>query len=381
MKANLIENLIIAHCSGDESRFSSALEELIEDESRKGNVPTASRFRRAYKPSKKTIGSPSKEFSPSASFSSSQLTAPLDKDSLLSLYDIVTPDVSLDEVVLPEPQKKIIQQLIDEQNKADLLLSHNIQPANRVLLCGPPGCGKTMTAYAISNALHLPMAYVRLDGLVSSYLGQTSTNLRKVFDSVHDRRIVLFLDEFDAIAKKRDDANELGELKRVVTTLLQNFDALPANVILLAATNHEQLLDSAIWRRFNFTMNLLPPSADLRKKLIEKDLHHYDISSKINTTTLAKITAGMSGARIHELMGAAAKKNLLDGKLATNDVAAILIQQKTKYSSSNDDSMSVICGMLANGVSLRTASVALGISHSTLEYRVAKYKEAHPHEQ
>lgn len=231
-----------------------------------------------------------------------------------------------------------------------------------------------MTAYAIGNALNLPIAYVRLDGLVSSYLGQTSTNLRKVFDSVKNQRIILFLDEFDAIAKKRDDTNELGELKRVVTTLLQNFDNLPSNVILIAATNHEHLLDPAIWRRFNFTITLDLPALEQRKALIQNGLSKYDINAKIDIGAIAKVTEGMSGALIEELMLAAAKKFLIEGTLKTADVTAILIQQKTKYSDNNEESMKVICEMLDRGVSLRAAASALGISHSTLEYQVKKFR-------
>lgn len=290
------------------------------------------------------------------------------------LFLIVYSETTLDEVVLPSNQKTIIRQFVDEQNNAANLKKHNIPAANRLLLCGPPGCGKTMTAYAIGNALNLPIAYVRLDGLVSSYLGQTSTNLRKVFDSVKNQRIILFLDEFDAIAKKRDDTNELGELKRVVTTLLQNFDNLPSNVILIAATNHEHLLDPAIWRRFNFTITLDLPALEQRKALIQNGLSKYDINAKIDIGAIAKVTEGMSGALIEELMLAAAKKFLIEGTLKTADVTAILIQQKTKYSDNNEESMKVICEMLDRGVSLRAAASALGISHSTLEYQVKKFR-------
>ena len=340
-------------------------------------MPTATRFRKAYEQKKKTEGPVSDHaVGSSAVFfsSASQTVAPRDKDSLLELYEIVYSETSLDEVVLPGNQKTIIQQFVDEQNNAANLKKHNIPVSNRLLLCGPPGCGKTMTAYAIGNALKLPIAYVRLDGLVSSYLGQTSTNLRKVFDSVKNQRIILFLDEFDAIAKKRDDTNELGELKRVVTTLLQNFDNLPSNVILIAATNHEHLLDPAIWRRFNFTITLDLPAVEQRKALIQNGLTKYGIKAKIDVSTIAKVTEGMSGALIEELMLAAAKKYLLDGSLKTADVTAILIQQKTKYSDNNDESMKVICDMLDRGVSLRAAASALGISHSTLEYQVKKFR-------
>ena len=379
IKAELVENLIVAHCSGSEQQFSEALNTLIKDEEKKGNIPTATRFRKAYDQNQKkksegpvsdhAVGSSAVFFS-----SASQTVAPRDKDSLLELYEIVYSETTLDEVILPGNQKTIIQQFVDEQNNAANLKKHNIPAANRLLLCGPPGCGKTMTAYAIGNALNLPIAYVRLDGLVSSYLGQTSTNLRKVFDSVKNQRIILFLDEFDAIAKKRDDTNELGELKRVVTTLLQNFDNLPSNVILIAATNHEHLLDPAIWRRFNFTITLDLPALEQRKALIQNGLSKYDINAKIDIGAIAKVTEGMSGALIEELMLAAAKRFLIEGTLKTADVTAILIQQKTKYSDNNEESMKVICEMLDRGVSLRAAASALGISHITLEYQVKKFR-------
>jgi SpoVK/Ycf46/Vps4 family AAA+-type ATPase len=378
MKAELVENLILAHCSGDEYTFSEALNKLASDEEKKGNTPTASRLRRAYESRKKSDTPVSPEYSASSatplSAQSSPIAAPRDKDSLLELYEIVQPEISFSDVILPESQKNIINQIINEQMNAANLLKHNMAPINRVLLCGPPGCGKTMTAYALGHELKMPIAYVRLDGLVSSYLGQTSTNLRKVFDSVRDKRILLFLDEFDAIAKKRDDSNELGELKRVVTTLLQNFDNMPANVLLVAATNHEHLLDSAIWRRFNVTITLELPGEVQRRQLIQQFLDKYEIHSNVNVSLIAKVSEGMSGALIEELMIAVAKRYLINGSVKTSDIMTILIQQKTKFSDSGDDTMKVICDMLDKGVTLRAAAEAIGISHSTLEYQVKKYR-------
>ncbi len=378
MKAELVENLIIAHCSGDEQLFSEALNKLVSDEEKKGNTPTASRLRRAYE-NKKKIETNSQDMmasglEPSFFASGATSAAPRDKDSLLELYEIVRPEVSFEDVVLPENQKGILSQIILEQKNAVEFIKHSMAPINRVLLCGPPGCGKTMTAYALANELSLPVAYVRLDGLVSSYLGQTSTNLRKVFDAVRNQRIVLFLDEFDAIAKKRDDSNELGELKRVVTTLLQNFDNMPANVLLIAATNHEHLLDPAIWRRFNVTITLELPNEKQRATMIQKWIDKFNIEGKISSKSLSKVTKGLSGAGIEELMTAAAKKALISGSMKTSDIVTILVQQKTKFSDSGDETMKVICEMLDSGVSLRSAAEALGVTHSTLEYQVKKYR-------
>lgn len=375
MKANLIENLILAHCSGQENNFKEALFELIKDEEKKGNIPLSTRLKKAYETKKKSKFEPDVNMS-SATFipQSAQGIAPRDKDSLLELYDIVQSEVSLKDIILPDSQKAALEQLVEEQKNSDDLIKHNIEPANRLLLCGPPGCGKTMTAYAIGHALNLPIAYVRLDGLVSSYLGQTSTNLRKVFDSVRNQRVILFLDEFDAIAKKRDDSNELGELKRVVTTLLQNFDNMPTNILLIAATNHEHLLDPAIWRRFNLTITLDLPNESQRFSLLQKWMNEYSINKTLDYDTLSKITEGLNGAQIKELTKSAAKKFYMSKDLKTENIIEIFIQHQTMYSGSADDTIKLLSEINNKGVSLRTLAKAVGVTHSTLDYRIRKFR-------
>ena len=374
MKAELIEDLIIAHCSGDEKKFGDAVKALAADEEKKGNIILAGKIRKAYADRKKS--KPIYEINQNTAYFVQSAT-PRDKDSLLELYEIIHPEVTLDDIILPESQKNILKQVIREQKEADQLIMHNLQPVNRILLCGPPGCGKTMTAYAIASELGLPVAYVRLDGLVSSYLGQTSTNLRKVFDSVRNQKIILFLDEFDAIAKKRDDSNELGELKRVVTTLLQNFDNLQNNVFLIAATNHEHLLDPAIWRRFNVTITLELPNTLQRKSLLEKWFKEYNVPAgeQINFKQLADISEGLNGAQIRELASASGKAYLLNKSLNTEDVTAILIRQLTKYSGEGDAAIRTIFEMNKRGVSVRKIGKALGIPSTTLDYQIKKYRE------
>ena len=375
MKSELIENLIIAHCNGSEQEFKAAIDTLAKDEERKGNVMLSEKIRKAYhtkrKSKNKTPG-----VSTSNAFFTAQSVTPRDKDSLLELFEIIESDITLNEVVLPVSQRTILDQIIEEQKNADKLIKHNMAPVNRLLLCGPPGTGKTMTAKALGHELGLPIAYVRLDGLVSSYLGQTSTNLRKVFDSVKNQRVILFLDEFDAIAKKRDDSNELGELKRVVTTLLQNFDNMPGNVFLIAATNHEHLLDPAIWRRFNVTITLDLPNLQQRKDMLIKWFDDYGIpdTEKIDFELLGKISEGLNGAQIRELSSAAGKSYLMKEKLKTEDVTAILLQQLTKFSSDGEEAIRVIVEMHERGVSTRQIGKALGIPNTTLDYQIKKYK-------
>lgn len=374
MKASLIIKLIEAHCSGQELMFENALKDLIADEERKGNIPLAQSLKISYQPSKNSKQSTLNDHpSLNSSFISQGALAnftPRDRESLLELYDVVYPSVKLDDVILPNNQKDIIIQVIEEQKNLSTLLEQGLQPTNRLLLCGTPGCGKTMTAMAIANELKLPMAYVRLDGLVSSFLGQTSTNLRKVFDSVKNSKIILFLDEFDAIAKKRDDAHELGELKRVVTTLLQNFDNLPPNVFLIAATNHQHLLDSAIWRRFNISINLNLPDYEQRKILLRNFLQGYKISSDIDINLLARVIEGLSPSQIKDIITITAKSVFIADRssdIKTEHLLNTVINQTTLYSKENSEEFWLNVKQLKRrGISLRVLERALGVPKSTL---------------
>lgn len=375
MKAELIANIIAAHCSGDESSFKAAVEALAADEEKKGNSRVSSMLFDAYKGKnitlmkKPDVGQPAGGGFAVQSVGGSSF-APRDKDSLLELYDVVYSDIPLSDVALPENQRRLFRQILKERQNNSKLAKHNLPPVNRLLLCGPPGCGKTMTAHAIAHELNLPMAYVRIDGLVSSYLGQTSVNLRKIFSSVGNQNIVLFLDEFDAIAKKRDDDHEMGELKRVVTALLQNFDNMPSNVFLIAATNHEHLLDPAIFRRFNYTINIGYPDAEQRSELIQRWFKDYTVESVVDVQKLTELTAGRSVAQIKELVISAAKRYVNTDKPVTmEDMIELLVQQLTN-NSNGAGVVDAAADLKKRGVSIRTLAKAIGMPHNTLNYQI-----------
>ena len=377
MKSGLIIKLIEAHCSGSEDAFKMALQNLANDEEKKGNISLSSSIINAYSTEKKVaptiLDSPLSEMSFSMQ---SSLLAPKDRDSALELIDILQSKVRLSDVALPEKTKDALAQIIEEQKKAADLFSKGITPTNRILLCGPPGCGKTLTANAIAGEIGIPVAYVKLDGLVSSYLGQTGTNIRKIFEFVKGKRIMLFLDEFDAIAKKRDDAHELGELKRVVTTLLQNLDNMSGNVFLVAATNHHHLLDPAIWRRFETSILLELPSVQQREaiitKLIAETLSDYHVDKK----TLVILTEGMSGAQVRNLLQTLAKYCIMQGKkgkITKEDIASIWIKQSTLLISEDSDAYThALYKLSKSGVSMRVLAEITGIPKSTLSYRFNK---------
>ncbi len=376
MKSGLVVKLIEAHSSGSEDAFKQALNTLASDEEKKGNSAIAVSLRNAYLYDKKKAinlsDSPITEISYSAQ---SAIPMPKDKDSTLDLIEVFNPKVTLSNVALPQKTLAALRQIIGEQKSVEHLTASGIYPSNRVLFCGPPGCGKTLTANALAGELQIPVAYVKLDGLVSSYLGQTGTNIRKIFDFVKNKRIMLFLDEFDAIAKKRDDSNELGELKRVVTTLLQNLDAMPANVFLVAATNHHHLLDPAIWRRFNSSVLLELPIDEQRKQMIEYYFSEKLPELNVDYKTLIILSDGMSGAELQGFMQSLAKHCVLNelSTISQKEVAEIWLQQNTLFISENsDDYMKSLYKLKKNGVPLRTLEEITNIPKSTLDYRFKK---------
>jgi SpoVK/Ycf46/Vps4 family AAA+-type ATPase len=375
MKSELILRLIDSHCTGSEDSFKKALQNLADDEENKGNLSLARSIRGAYSVDKRRnmafeASSPLSEMT----FSAQNVPLPpKDRDSALELVEILEPKVHLADVALPPKITNMLHQIIEEQKQAQNLLTKGVVPTNRLLFCGPPGCGKTLTANALAAEIGIPVAYVKLDGLVSSYLGQTGTNIRKIFEYVKNKRIMLFLDEFDAIAKKRDDAHELGELKRVVTTFLQNMDSMSTNVFLVAATNHHHLLDPAIWRRFNVSILLENPKLEQRKTIIEKFLNETLADCQINVKTLVVLTEGWSGADICNFLEALARYCIMQnktGKISNEDIANIWLKQSTWLASEDSKAYNdALLELKESGISLRTLEEITGIPKSTLSYR------------
>lgn len=380
MKSKLVIDLVVAHCSGDEDLFEKALNNLSNDEEKKGNLLLSTSLKKAYNLQNSTRKI-EKNIQKSNSFDSQSMAfLPKDKDSTLDLIEIINPTISFNDVALTDKTLEALSQVITERKMTDQLLQKGISPTNRLLFCGPPGCGKTLTAKAIAGEMGLPIAYVKLDGLVSSYLGQTGTNIRKIFDYVKDKDVVLFLDEFDAIAKKRDDSNELGELKRVVTTLLQNLDEMPSNVFLIAATNHQHMLDPAIWRRFNLAVLLELPNVTQRKKIIENKLENVSIFSKKQIEMLIKLTEGMNGSQIVTFIESLIRHSILN-KLVNNfeskDIANIWLNHTSLFLSEESDAYIVALKSLNyNGISMRDIEKISGIPKSTLGYKFKKIEEA-----
>ncbi len=182
-------------------------------------------------------------------------------EKLYALLRETIPTRRLADLVLEKETVKEIKELIGEVRQTALLRAHSLEPRHTVMLIGPPGTGKTSMAEALATELSIPLFTVRYDGLVGSYLGETASRLQDVVDYASRMPCVLFFDEFDSVGKERADANETGEIKRVVSSLLLNMDAIPSQCIVVCATNHPELLDRAVWRRFELRLNLPRPGA------------------------------------------------------------------------------------------------------------------------
>jgi SpoVK/Ycf46/Vps4 family AAA+-type ATPase len=172
----------------------------------------------------------------------------------------VEPRRTFDSLLIDEKVLTACRELIEEQHRRDLLRSYGLEPRHRVLLSGPPGNGKTTLAEVIATELMLPLLVVRYEAVIGSFLGETSSRLKKLFDFVRTHQCVLFFDEFDTLGKERGDTHETGEIKRVVSSLLLQIDSLPSHVVVVTATNHAELLDRAVWRRFQLRLSLPAPT-------------------------------------------------------------------------------------------------------------------------
>lgn len=233
------------------------------------------------------------------------LTTPVDHESRMDIADVYLPSEKLEQIILTKPvQQKVFDFVNTIKHKNDLR-GYGLTTPSTLLLYGPPGGGKTSIAKKIALETGLPLVIARFDAIVSSLLGNTAKNIRKIFDFADKKPCILFLDEFDAIAKARDDQYELGELKRVINSLLQNIDQFAEENILIAATNHQELLDRAIWRRFNTVIEVGYPGEGEVKELLfsfTKSFKTDILSDAKQLDVIVKLLIGKSPSDIKNIV-------------------------------------------------------------------------------
>lgn len=300
-QADLLVDLLKTAAGGDQLAFRKAAEGLIQEEKQKGHRLLAERLAKALQPNATQAVRP-----PVAKMSSNSPQ----KD----LFYEITPERNLDSLVLPEKIKTQIQELVEEQHRSELLHAHNLRARNRLLLAGPPGNGKTTLAEALAFELMYPLIVIRYETLVGSYLGETSSRLKSVLDYARTQRCVLFFDEFETLGKERGDTHETGEIKRVVSTMLMQLDEMPDYVVVVAASNHPELLDKAVWRRFQLRIELPIPTRDQLTHYIASIGRRCGVNFGYEPATLAKHLLGLNFAEAEEFCLGVVRRAVLDLK-------------------------------------------------------------------
>jgi SpoVK/Ycf46/Vps4 family AAA+-type ATPase len=290
--ADQIKGLIKSFSEGDDSRFYATAMQIAAAEARKGHQDLAEELKKLIQDSKKykINGNTLKRLPVNAA-----------QKELNDLLEFSRPDDKLKDMVLSIKLKKTIQRILDEQRQIEKLRQHNLFPRKKILLTGPPGCGKTMTARVISNELSIPLFVIRLDGLISRYMGDSIAKLRLVFDTMKEFRAVYLFDEFDSIGTTRSQGNEVGEIKRVLNSFLLQIEKDDSNSLIIAATNIPETLDEALFRRFDDIINYPLPNEEqifkyYKRELLKNELINEKIlielskkSTELNFSDLEKI--------------------------------------------------------------------------------------------
>ncbi|WP_244321054.1 AAA family ATPase [Enterococcus casseliflavus] len=281
---------------------------------------------------------------------------PTDRDTKVDLVDVWIPFETGDTLYFDSIIEKEIKNFTLTYYNRNRLIDHGIESSNNLLLYGPPGTGKSSLAKYIALQLKLPLLTVRMDGVISSLLGSTAKNIRKVFDYASKQPCILFLDEFDVIAKIRDDQSEIGELKRVVNSLIQNIDSFSEDSILIAATNHSHLLDNAVWRRFDKVLFIRIPEYSTRKDIIVEfsnriENNFCNDSKKLDVLT--SLTENFSPSQIKTTIGNSIKKTIVSGDelLKFSEVVYAIFLEINQEDAVND--VDIIKFLHSNNISQR----------------------------
>ena len=283
-RADLLLKLVQAGSRGEQAQFRKTVEALAAEERAKRHTILADRLLAQLQ----------------SNGYRANLAKSLPAKSAGHLVTEVIPARELRDMILPPEAEAAIQELVEEQFRVDLLRSYNLEPRNRVLLVGPPGNGKTTLAEAIADALNVPLIAVRYEAVIGSFLGETAQRIGQVFEHARSRHCVLFFDEFDVVGKERGDVHETGEIKRVVSSLLLQVDQLPSYVVVVTASNHPELLDRAVWRRFQIRLELPMPKQGQIEEWFRRFEQRTGHSLGFSPRSLAQRLRGLSFAEIED---------------------------------------------------------------------------------
>tara|TARA_R110002072_G_scaffold49522_1_gene134498 strand:+ start:537 stop:1514 length:978 start_codon:yes stop_codon:yes gene_type:complete len=303
--AEQIKSLIKSFSEGDDSRFYATAMQIAAAEARKGHQDLAEELKKLIQDSKKSKINES---------TLKRLPVNAAQKELNDLLEFSRPDDKLKDMVLSIKLKKTIQRILDEQRQIEKLRQHNLFPRKKILLTGPPGCGKTMTARVISNELSIPLFVIRLDGLISRYMGESIAKLRLVFDTMKEFRAVYLFDEFDSIGTTRSQGNEVGEIKRVLNSFLLQIEKDDSNSLIIAATNMPENLDEALFRRFDDIINYPLPNEEQIFKYYKRELLKNELISEKILIELSKKSIGLNFSDLEKICQDFLKNIIVYGK-------------------------------------------------------------------
>lgn len=292
--ANQIKALLESHIEGDEQRFYSVAMQVAAHEAKAGHGQLAEELRALIDEAKTR---------PAGVLRPRDKSIPISRPrgELAGLLAVSYPKSRFSDIVMERPLAKQLQRVVREQRNASRILQHGLTPRRKLLLVGPPGTGKTLTASVLAGELGLPLLQVRLDGLLTKFMGETAAKLRQVFDATAQTRGVYFFDEFDAIGSQRGLINDVGEIRRVLNSFLQMIEHDESHSLIVAATNHPEILDHALFRRFDDVLHYCLPTAAQIAELLKVRLG----SSATTDATWARIAKAASGLSYAEINRAA----------------------------------------------------------------------------
>ncbi|MFD2918865.1 AAA family ATPase [Terrimonas rubra] len=323
--ADQIKSLIKSFAEGDDSRFYATAMQIAASEARNGHHALAEELKNLIDKAKAGKSTPLgvvKSFPVSAS-----------QKELNDLLELVHPNEKLKGMVLIPELEKSLKRVLDEQKKLDVLRQNNLFPRKNLLFIGPPGCGKTMSARVLASELGLPLFIIRLDGLISRYMGESIAKLRLIFDSMRQFRAIYLFDEFDSIGTTRSQGNDVGEIKRVLNTFLLQIEKDDSSSLIIAATNYPESLDKALFRRFDDIIQFPLPDKEKIYQLYKKELSEFKLSKKFNLQKISQESVGLSYAEIHKICEDIIKDYLVYGASEVSEDRLILYahQRKNPY--------------------------------------------------
>jgi len=310
--ADQVKALIRSHADGDDTRFYAIAIQVAAQAARSGHGKFAQELRELVDQVKARASA----IGPVQGAKPVPLAQP--RGELAGLLTVAYPKTRLVDMALTDALRSRLDRVLVEQRQRDRIREHGFAPMRKLLLVGPPGTGKTMTAAALAGELGLPLFNIQLDGLITKYMGETAAKLRLVFDAIQSTRGVYLFDEFDALGGERGSKNDVGEIRRVLNSFLQFLEQDESDSVVLGATNHVSLLDRALFRRFDAVLEYELPTADIAARVMRARLGLLDTSA-IDWAQTPQLAQSLSHAEIAMACEQAAKNAILNHSTAIRD--------------------------------------------------------------